>query len=285
MKLSIITVNKDNCSGLKKTVESVLNQTIGRSDFEYIVVDGASSDGSAEYLQVCTERIDKWVSEPDKGIYSAMNKGVQMASAEYVLFLNSGDTFHASNSLELCMPFLDASDFVVGKMMFLDAEHNLMTPPEQPTLLHFYKHSLPHSASFIRRELLLRNPYDEKLRIVSDWKFFLDEIALKNGSYKTVDVVVSDFDCSGISSQNRQACDTEKAKVLTDLVPKRVLLDYRHFVDGAGYSDTDYDNFYVRIRVSRFGKLFYKLNRLVLKCFSLVNKNAKAILQSLSDVV
>jgi glycosyltransferase involved in cell wall biosynthesis len=88
-KLSIITINYNNLEGLQRTVESVVNQTW--QEFEYIVIDGGSTDGSADFIESQSETIDYWVSEPDKGIYNAMNKGIAKASGEYLLFLNSGD--------------------------------------------------------------------------------------------------------------------------------------------------------------------------------------------------
>jgi glycosyltransferase involved in cell wall biosynthesis len=89
MLLSIITINYNNLSGLEKTIQSVLNQTL--KNFEFIIIDGGSTDGSKEYNQEKNEFIDCWVSESDNGIYHAMNKGIKMAKGEYCLFLNSGD--------------------------------------------------------------------------------------------------------------------------------------------------------------------------------------------------
>ena len=98
-KLSIITINRNNAAGLRKTIESVVSQTY--TDFEYIIIDGASTDGSVEVIKEyaeatlpCGEGLGErlyWVSEPDKGIYNAMNKGILKAQGEYLLFLNSGD--------------------------------------------------------------------------------------------------------------------------------------------------------------------------------------------------
>lgn len=92
MKLSIITINYNNVNGLQKTLESVFRQTC--KEFEYIVVDGASEDGSKELLEQFLAKADfpfRWISEPDNGIYAAMNKGIRMAQGEYLHFLNSGD--------------------------------------------------------------------------------------------------------------------------------------------------------------------------------------------------
>jgi glycosyltransferase involved in cell wall biosynthesis len=98
VKLSIITINKDNARGLEKTIQSVMGQTY--NDFEYIVIDGASSDDSVDIIKRYADRMTYWVSEPDTGIYNAMNKGIRKAQGEYCLFLNSGDVLINSNSLK-----------------------------------------------------------------------------------------------------------------------------------------------------------------------------------------
>lgn len=95
MKLSIITINYNNREGLRKTIESVVAQTT--REFEYIVIDGGSTDGSVDVIKEFSDYIDYWVSEPDKGIYNAMNKGVKVAHGDYCQFLNSGDWLYDSN--------------------------------------------------------------------------------------------------------------------------------------------------------------------------------------------
>ncbi|MDR2910496.1 MAG: glycosyltransferase [Bacteroidales bacterium] len=99
MKLSIITINLNNVAGLQKTIESVVKQTF--TDYEYIVIDGGSTDGSADIIKQHANKITYWVSEPDKGIYNAMNKGIRVAKGEYCLFLNSGDWLINSNGNKL----------------------------------------------------------------------------------------------------------------------------------------------------------------------------------------
>ena len=98
MKLSIITINFNDAKGLEKTIQSVINQTY--KDFEYIVVDGASTDGSVDVIKKYSNKLTHWVSEPDTGIYNAMNKGTRMASGEYCLYLNSGDFLADNDVLE-----------------------------------------------------------------------------------------------------------------------------------------------------------------------------------------
>lgn len=274
MKLSIITINWNNRDGLMKTVDNVLAQT-ARSDFEYIVVDGASTDGSKELLEKdYTGRIDKWVSEPDKGIYNAMNKGIRMASGEYCVILNSGDVYHDKTSIESVLPHLQGEDLVIGKMRFMSTGL-LMQAHEPITLLSLYDNSIPHNAAFVKRDLLLAYPYDENYRIVSDWKFFVQALILHNASYKLIDQVVTDFDCSGISSRNRDICDQEKHDILIKLFPERVLQDYFQFTKGAGYSGSDYDRFYVKLRDFRAGKVLYSLNVRMMHILARFKKSAR----------
>ena len=113
MKYSIITVNFNNKEGLRKTIESVIRQSF--RDFEYIVIDGGSTDGSADILKEYDAQIDYWVSEPDKGIYNAMNKGIVQAKGEYLNFMNSGDYFYDNQVLQHVADYGYDTDFIVGR--------------------------------------------------------------------------------------------------------------------------------------------------------------------------
>ena len=112
MKYSIITVNYNNKEGLRKTIESVIHQTF--RDFEFIVIDGGSIDGSVDVLKEYDSQIDFWVSEPDGGIYQGMNKGIKKATGEYLNFMNSGDCFYSSDVLEKVTGYQYDTDFIVG---------------------------------------------------------------------------------------------------------------------------------------------------------------------------
>lgn len=273
MKLSIITINYNNSDGLKATISSVSNQN-SRNDFEYIVIDGASKDGSKDVIDAAKGSIDFAVSEPDKGIYNAMNKGVRHATGDYCLFLNSGDCLHDDNTIAEILPHLGGDDLVIGKTMFLN---NMSTSVvEAPiTMRRLYVGSLPHPATFIKTDLLRGNPYDESLKIVSDWKFFLQEVILNNCSYKIIDTIVSDFDCEGISSQNRDLCATEREKVLKELFPERILLDYFKDTHGQGYEDSPYDKFFIKLRDYNYGKVIYTLSVLLMKFVAIFRKGAR----------
>src|SRR5215213_3812369 len=99
-QFSIISINLNNAEGLQKTFDSVFNQTF--TDFEYIIIDGGSSDGSEEIIKENADKFSYWVSEKDDGIYDAMNKGIAKATGDYLLFLNSGDHLLDSSILQKC---------------------------------------------------------------------------------------------------------------------------------------------------------------------------------------
>lgn len=235
MILSIITINRNNASGLEKTMRSVLSQN--RDDFEYIVVDGASTDESKEVILRYAEGFGarlKWVSEPDKGIYNAMNKGIGMASGTYLHFLNSGDSLVSDDVIErMCDALLRNGNppvlygnlikFTPGGKVFRDR----CFEGKEISLLGFYRGSLNHPSSFIRKSLFDKyGLYDENLKIVSDWKWFLQVIVFGNEKPVYADCDVTLFDMTGISGTNKELDRTERKKVLSELVPAAVLSDY-----------------------------------------------------------
>jgi glycosyltransferase involved in cell wall biosynthesis len=215
-KISIITINYNNLHGLKKTVESVVNQTW--QEFEYIIIDGGSTDGSAAYLENQGEKLAYWISEPDKGVYNAMNKGVVKATGEYVLFLNSGDHFYDNTVLEKYHNFLADKDLIYFNLNIVDKSKAWI---RQYTDELFFSYlaidTLPHPATFIKRTLFDKTGlFDESLKIVSDWKFFLESICKHNCSYVRIDEILSTFYEDGLSSnpENRELILSEKQHVL-----------------------------------------------------------------------
>lgn len=270
--LSVITVNLNNATGLRKTLESVTGQS-ARSRFEFIVVDGASTDGSTDVLQGYADRIDKWVSEPDNGIYNAMNKGVAMASGTYCIFINSGDIFHEDKTVEHALGFLQ-EDLVLGKIQLMDSDI-IRKAPEPLTLAGLFDKSIPHNAAFIKTELLRRHPYDESRKIISDWKFFLQAIIFDNVSCRSIDTVICDYDRFGISSENRDLREFERQEVLRELFPERILADYYQAKFGSGNTGSLYDRFQVKLKDYRSSRWLYTLNVLLLRALALFKKSAR----------
>ena len=236
MKLSIITINYNDCSGLQKTIESVWRQT-ARNEIEHIVVDGGSTDGSADYLQANTEKVNHWVSEPDKGIYNAMNKGIRMAHGEYIQILNAGDCLAADNVTERMLAALaehsqeQSVDILYGNMLRVDSRGQVIGKSGEVgrSLRQYYAATLNHDCAYIRRALFDEyGLYDENLRIVSDWKWYLQAIGLGKVAPIYVDIDVTLFDCGGISETNLALRQTERRRVLEEVLPPAVLWDYDH---------------------------------------------------------
>lgn len=221
MILSVITINYNNAAGLQQTMDSVLRQDYPQLD--YVVIDGNSSDGGQALLETYRDRLGYALSEPDKGIYNAMNKGIRAAKGDYLLFLNSGDTLLETDTLSKVAAKIDGSHGIYyGEQVFLNnrsGNKELWTFPKELTFGFFIDHSLPHQATFIKREWFDKiGLYDETLKIASDWKFFLEAICLYNVSYKHLELIISEYDFTGISSNpnSYNLVQSEKKKVYQD---------------------------------------------------------------------
>jgi glycosyltransferase involved in cell wall biosynthesis len=198
-KLSIITINLNNKAGLQKTIESVFTQTF--IDYEFIIIDGGSTDGSKELIEKNQNKFVYWVSEKDNGIFNAMNKGIMKASGEYLLFLNSGDYFYDDLVLDEMFRQPLLSDIVYGNVVWKPAvSFHAGIFPDKVSFEYFSTYSLPHQASFIRKELFsLVGWYDESHSIISDWLFFLLAIYKFNCSYQHIDKIITVCDTTGLS--------------------------------------------------------------------------------------
>ncbi|MBQ9362304.1 MAG: glycosyltransferase [Bacteroidaceae bacterium] len=219
MKISIITVVYNDLEGVKKTVQSVLSQT--DKNFEYIIIDGGSTDGTREYLDSLDE-VDKKISEPDSGIYNAMNKAVRMAEGEFCIFMNAGDKFHDDEVVAKANRTLDDADLYVGHTVEVGTERSqCFTAPQTMTIEHLLKTSIYHQSTFTRTELLKAHPYDENYRIVSDWAFFFEQW-LHGAEYKPLDFFVSYYYLGGYSAQHVDTIEIERKDVIDKLLPKRI---------------------------------------------------------------
>ena len=224
MKLSIITVNYNDAEGLERTIKSVISQTF--YNYEFIIIDGGSTDRSVDVIKKYESYIDFWVSEKDGGIYPGMNKGLRQANGEYLNFMNGGDCYHSEDVLEKIFALETDADIITGT----HSENGVRNVGKDGvTMLDLYKWAIDHQASFIRREVALRHPYDEKYLIVSDWKFFIEALVLDNCSFYYTDTLVVDVDMDGISNTNFELDKKERKAVLKELFPERILEDYKFF--------------------------------------------------------
>lgn len=228
MKISVITVNLNDLQGLKKTLQSVVTQTY--DEYELIVIDGGSSDGSKEYIAGLS-RINQWVSEPDKGIYNAMNKAIALAHGEYSIFMNAGDKFYHTEVLQQVAPELNGKDFYVGGTIEVDmkGKERREPAPEEMSVPFLVQRSIYHQSTFTRTSLLKARRYSEDYKVVSDWRLFFKEW-LNGGSYQALKPIVSYYYLGGFSAQNYELFVNERQRVIEELLPERIRL---HFVPAA----------------------------------------------------
>lgn len=211
MKLSIITINRNNAEGLRCTLDSVAAQT--NKEFEHIIVDGASTDGSVDVihkyilqLEIGNRELEKvkWVSEPDTGIYNAMNKGVRMSNGEYVLMLNSGDYLIDEQVIERILLELNGIDIVQGNVVSVEEGKEIVKNgygKSDITFIDVMKGHFLHQASFCRRDLFDRYGYfDESYKINGDTVFYAKCLGFGDATFKYVNQNIAYFDTTGISA-------------------------------------------------------------------------------------
>ena len=200
MRISIITINFNNLQGLKETVTSVIEQTYGNK--EMIVIDGGSTDGSAEYINVNKDKFSYSVSEKDNGIYNAMNKGVLHASADYVIFMNSGDVFFNKDVISDVFNNVDNNYDIIYGSTLCRTSNNLawLRRPHNLSVMKTNRISaICHQSAFIRAKLMKAVGYDERYRILADYDFFYK--CYQNGcSFHEVNKIVSVYDITGVSA-------------------------------------------------------------------------------------
>lgn len=219
MKISIITICLNNLQGLKKTRESILCQTW--KDWEWIVIDGGSSDGTTEFLEEHQEEMVYWCSEKDKGVYDAQNKGAQKATGEYSIFMNANDRFHDEHVLELIVNSHPTADVVYGNwiQVFEDGKKGERFSPKDLSFFFLIADNICHQAMFIKTSLIQNSPYDISYRIFGDWAKWLS-FKLDNRTFQYIDYFICDFALDGISFYDTEGCNKEYEKMLTELLGK-----------------------------------------------------------------
>lgn len=210
--ISIITVSFNSVKTIEETIKSVIAQTYPK--IEYIIIDGGSNDGTIDIIKKYENRISYWISEPDKGIYNAMNKGIIKSSGDYILFINSDDQLYASNTIDSCIRYIDDSvDVLYGDLVFNYINKQVIRRSES-TLENFNKYMpLFHPATIVKKVLLDQYKFDEKYRIAADYKLLYTLYKAKY-SFKKIDVIVAVFNAvDGVSNTNIKASIKESFKV------------------------------------------------------------------------
>lgn len=269
MKLSIVTINYNDATGLAKTLKSVSDQHIPDGfELEHVVIDGASTDNSVEVIKQYPH-VAKWISEKDKGVYNAMNKGIEIAlgrrkvndfnrselvedktkggsseTEHYIQILNSGDILASDDVLTRMFSFTNSlilegdPEILYGNMLKAMQDGKLVRdncggPGVGDSFLYFYRGTLNHDCAWIKRSLFDRfGLYDEDMRICSDWKWYVDAIAVGGVKPVYVDIDVTIFNMNGISEsggKNKAIIEQERRGYLEQILPASVLRDYDEF--------------------------------------------------------
>ena len=226
MKLSVITVNLNHRAGLEVTLASVRAQTF--RDVEQIVVDGGSSDGSLDVIRASAPTIARWVSEPDSGIYNAMNKGIRMASGDYLLFLNSGDCLAAPDVLDGVFREDDPDCGMIygDTLRKTSGGEELRTTPGRLTPFAFYKFRVCHQSVVYRRSLFeTHGGYDESFKISADAEFNVR--CLRAGvKARRVDFPIARYEGGGVSATATAAATAENHRIWQRHLGPGILEDY-----------------------------------------------------------
>ena len=218
MKISIITVCKNVENAIERTMLSVVTQSCFTENIEYLIIDGASTNKTVEIIKQYANKYPiKWISEPDSGIYNAMNKGINLASGDYLLFLNAGDYLIHYNVIKSLTNLFESGkyDLIHGDTFCVNPEtekYAVRVAPETPEADFFYLDTLPHQATFYKREVFEKfGSYEENFKIISDNILNKKLICDCRVSVKHVDQVISVFLGDGISSTNTKL-DLEERK-------------------------------------------------------------------------
>jgi glycosyltransferase involved in cell wall biosynthesis len=215
-QLTIITVNLNNFHGLKRTIQSVRDQKL--KNYEFIVVDGVSKDGSVECIEENRDIIHTAIVEKDKGIYDAMNKGIGLAKGKYVIFLNSGDFFYNDDVLQEVFENQRDEDIIYGHVL---SAGNVRRVPEKVTASFILRRSLNHQGSFIKKTLFDDlGLYETRFRYDADWAFFIRAILGKKCSTYYVDRVIAVFEGGGMSSKRDFSNYKEQTEVIQYAYPE-----------------------------------------------------------------
>lgn len=209
-KLTIITINFNHIEGLRRTIESVANQTY--ADYEWIVVDGGSTDGSKELLERYQDRFAWWCSEPDKGVYNAMNKGLAHATGMYVNFMNSGDTYALKTTLADVFEMEHSADIVYGvmKRCRLDGEPmGVGSIKNDFQWYDIYIDNIGHQAEFAKRVLYQIKKFDENYKLLADWDWNAYMIAVERVSVEFIPKVLCIYEAGGLSDKLKPKADEE----------------------------------------------------------------------------
>jgi glycosyltransferase involved in cell wall biosynthesis len=227
--IAIVTINYNNLIGLKKTINSVINQT--DKQIEFIIIDGGSTDGSKEFIEENRDNLHYWISENDKGVYHAMNKGLKKVNAEFCLFLNSGDYLINEETIAIVKNQIERSAALCYGLIQWEETNTLWNPKKDLKAFEMTKNSMiPHQGAFFKTKILKNlNGYKENFKVISDWGIMLEII---NNGHKTqkLHLIISICEKQGISSILEDIIKKERRKYLFKFAKKTLIFYYLYLM-------------------------------------------------------
>ena len=196
--ISIITVSYNAVSTIEKTILSVINQTY--DNIEYIIIDGGSTDGTIEIIKKYEHNISYWISEPDKGIYDAMNKGIKLAKGDWINFMNAGDTFYNNKIINEIFSYHCKGDILYGNVYYEQNGYKIIKKATTPQLSNINL-SFCHQSSFVKSSIIKKNPFNTIYKLSADYAMFMSLLS-EGFKFIYVDICIAKYDRNGISSNN-----------------------------------------------------------------------------------
>ena len=211
---TIVTVTYNCDKTLEKTILSVINQTY--KNFEYIIIDGESTDKTIDIIRQYNKYLSSWISEKDNGIYDAMNKGIRMASGKWIIFMNSGDVFANNDVLQKVkiITSKDDHDILYGNIFIEKKGHLILKEAAEPC--NKQRMYFCHQSAFTKTSILKEMPFDIRFKMSSDLHFF-KRCYYKHFKFKHIKQTIAIYDQTGISNTNRLAGLLDNVAVIKDI--------------------------------------------------------------------
>ena len=239
MKLSRININYNNLKGLKRTYESVASQTC--QDFEWIIIDGGSTDGSKEFIEEHQDKFSYWCSEPDKGVYNAMNKGISKARGDYLNFMNSGDCFYDEHTLENVFSQKLIADLVYGDWIRVYPDHEeYKAAPHKGFYATVFFDNVCHQAMFVKANVLRNKGYDDDMHILADWKRWI-EMSLDGQTFQYIPLTICRFEATTGLSEKVSEQHSQERSMIYDLMPVEISKQIKKY-DALVLQNWEYNN-------------------------------------------
>lgn len=197
-KVSVVTVCYNTVDSIERTILSILDQTY--HNIEYIIIDGGSTDGTVDIIQRYADRISYWVSEPDKGIYDAMNKGIAVATGDYINFMNAGDCFFSHSIIEAVVYNINRTAVYYGDVVMCDAKNNCFFYGGKFNRYRIAITNICHQGIFYPLSLLKEHQYDLSYPVLADWH--TNQSLWKYTSFQHINLITAKFSLGGLSSSS-----------------------------------------------------------------------------------